>query len=514
MDRRQFLGFSAVSAFLTACGGGSAGSKIASSSVVEVPPAPTVVSKLSAEQWQGLSEQLNGELILPTNVVDYSQERLVFHTRFDHIYPQAVAKCRTTDDVIAVLSFVKQHDLHIVPRSGRHGYAGYSTTEGVVLDVSQLNSISIDDGYATIGAGARLVNIYDQLTNQSVCIPAGTCLSVGIAGLTLGGGFSVIGRAHGLTCDVLESAQIVTAQGELLTCNNNENSDLFWALRGGGGGNFGIVTSFVFRTHKTQDINVFEASFSFNDFEQLMSKWQVLAQSWPDEMWAQCLPNWINGSVRVTVRAFCLNQADEARSYWEQFIAAVHTSPLSNNESTESYRDIMLGNCVNNIPSCHLSVQSAGGRMQRSAFGASSDFFEGIIPPSGIKTLKGFIEKSINEGKYGMIIFNLLGGAIKHTEVTETAYPHRRANISAEYYAPINISSTNEQIDETQKWQNQFREIMAPWSTGGAYVNYMDPLILDWQQAYYAGNYYQLQKIKSKYDPEEMFNFTQSVELA
>ena len=147
----------------------------------------------------------------------------------------------------------------IAARSGGHSYAGYSTPDkGLVVDLGKLNTITVNpDGTADIGAGCRLADVYATLGGQGVCIPGGSCPSVGIGGLTLGGGIGVLTRLHGLTCDNLIEADIVTADGTLQTVNADNNPDLFWGLRGGGGGNFGIVTRFKFQTFAAPSINVF-----------------------------------------------------------------------------------------------------------------------------------------------------------------------------------------------------------------------------------------------------------------
>jgi FAD/FMN-containing dehydrogenase len=509
MDRRRFLSLSAASLAITACGGGST----ETSPPLPTIPTPPVSSNIADSDWQQLADKLTGDLIRPTNGKDYENSRLVFNTRFDHIYPQAIVLCQNDSDVISALAFVKEHNMQVTPRCGGHGYAGYSTTEGLVIDVTPINTITLDNDKVTIGAGARLVDVYDQLTTQGVCIPLGSCLSVGISGLTLGGGIGVVDRAYGLTCDNLLSAEIITAQGDKLQCNHTDNSDLFWALRGGGGGNFGVVTSFTFKTHATRDISVFEAYYSFDDFDEVMAQWQTLTQYWPNEMWGQITPNWINSnSPSLYIRAFCLNTQAEATPYWEDFINSINAVAQSNKVSTDSYRNIMLGTCSETIAACHISSQFPEGKMSRSAFASSSDYFDEIVPPIGIATLKSFIKDSISNKNRGMIIINTMAGAINSIEPSDTAFVHRKAIFSTEYYTYLPINSSDESIDKAQAWENSFREIMKPWSSGGAYVNYIDPLIEDWQYAYYGDNYARLRDIKLKYDPNKLFNMPQGIE--
>lgn len=465
MNRRQFMGFSAASFFLTACGGSESSSQSTPPLQTKPPAVPPVESMLSTEQWQALENNLTGRLILPTNTEHYSNARLVFNVRYDHIYPQAIVHCATEQDVMTALAFVKEHNMHVTSRSGSHGYTGNSTSEGLVIDVTPLNTITLNDGTARIGAGARLTDIYDQLTAQGVAVPLGSCLSVGIAGL----------------------------------------------VQGGGGGNFGVATAFTFKTHPTSDITVFEANFAFDDFEEVMANWQTLAQTWPDEMWGQCLPDWTSTIARVNVRAFCLNTQEVASVYWQGFLNRTNAIPTSSHVNTNSYRDVMLGNCSTSITSCHIATQFSGGRMPRGAFAASSDFFEKPIPPAGTAALKAFIEQSISSGNRGMIILNLMGGQIANIEATDSAFNHRNAQISAEYYTALSPSASNDRIDSTQQWQNSFRQLMSPWSTGGAYVNYLDPLISNWQHAYYGDNYLKLQQVKQHYDPQWLCKLPQGI---
>ncbi len=271
MDRRKFLAVSLASTALSACGGGggSTDSSVVSSSSVSS----------ASGVWSQLAAQLSGSVVLPGQN-DYEGLRRVYNTRFDHIKPVAVVRCTTAQDVQATLAFARTQQLAIVPRSGGHGYAGYSATEGIVLDLGQMNSIRIGPGTAIIGAGAKLVDIYDQLGAQGVGIPAGSCPTVGIGGLTLGGGIGIVDRAYGLTCDNLLAAEVVLADGRIIQCDADNHPDLFWALRGGGGGNFGVVTRFTFKTHTAADITTFDSYFDFNDFINVMQAWQA----WPETL--------------------------------------------------------------------------------------------------------------------------------------------------------------------------------------------------------------------------------------
>jgi FAD/FMN-containing dehydrogenase len=208
-----------------------------------------------------LKQKLSGALLLPEDA-GYADAKVGFNPLFDQQKPAAVAKCSSADQVRdCVLAAAGR--VPIAGRSGGHSYAGYSTpTGGLVIDVAPMSQIQIkDERTVVIGAGAKLKDVYEVLAQSRRCLPAGTCPTVGIAGLTLGGGVGVLTRKYGLTCDHLLSAEVVAADGRILTASAESEPDLYWALRGGGGGNFGIVTSFTFSTDPAPNLVVFSLKF-------------------------------------------------------------------------------------------------------------------------------------------------------------------------------------------------------------------------------------------------------------
>ena len=505
MDRRQFLALSVASFSLAACGGGDGAGSGNSSSSSSSSPGDHL-------PWGELDAQLGGELLRP-GAAAYENQRQVYNTRYS-ARPLAVIRCHSPGDVQASIAFARQHGLQLVPRCGGHGYAGYSASEGgLVLDLSPLNSIQLEGEIAHIGGGAKLVDIYDQLSTLGVCIPAGSCTSVGIGGLAQGGGIGIVDRAYGLTCDTLVAAQVVLADGSLVECSADQHPELFWALRGGGGGNFGVVTRFSFQTHTTTDITTLEAYFDFANFVAVMAAWQAWPDSLPDSIWAQVIPAWGTGAVspQLYLRAFCLGSQVDLAPHWQQFLAAAGAQPLWSSQSTNSYRSTMLGGCEPLPAACHLQSYHPAGRAGRSAFAASSDFVDQALDEAGLLVLRQAILDSRDQGNPGMMIMDLMRGAISRLAPGDTAFVHRAALFSIEYYSPFAPGTANSRIDQAQLWANGMRQILAPWSSGGAYVNYIDPLIEDWEQAYYGANYPRLQQVKASYDPEGFFRIPQGV---
>lgn len=503
MDRRRFLELSggATAALLAGCGGGGSGS-----SGGGVTPTPT------GPDWAGLKGGLNGQLVRPGDS-DYDSVRLLANMHFDAIKPVAIIKCASVADVQNGLAFVQKNGFLVTPRCGGHSWGGTSTINGVVLNVTPMNAIQVNnDGTAVVGAGARVAEVYDTLISQGVCIPSASCLTVGISGVTMGGGIGILDRKFGLTCDNLLSADVVTADGRLLTCDDTHEPDLFWAIRGGGGGNFGVATSFTFRTHPIQDITEAGAIFLNADFPAVFKAWQQWPQSLPDNIWGQIIMYSQGGGF--SVRAFCLGTASEMQPYWDAFVASTGATPYPGDATTpapyvtqRSYRDTVWAMCGGlSLNECSTQDYSPTGKVARYDEMLSSDFFNSLIPDAGISELVQIMDDARTAGTPISYIFDHMGGALGRVAPDATAFVHRNALFSLEYATWLADGTI---YDPTLP--NQLRARMKTWSSGGAYVNYMDPLLENWQTAYYGANYAKLQQVKAAYDPKRVFNMAQGV---
>ena len=228
----------------------------------------------------GLQAAIHGHVFKPSDP-GFADVAHVFNTRFDHVLPDAVARPINSPDVRDAIRFTVAHGVAVRARSGGHSYAGYSTLAGGVgLDLRKLNWVNFDStaGTATIGAGAQLIDVYAGLAKHGATLPGGTCPSVGVAGVTLGGGFGLASRHLGLTVDSLLAVKIVTADGQLRTVDQATDGDLLWALKGGGGGNFGVVTEFVFRAHPMPSTSTcFQIGWPWSSADEAIATWQSWA---------------------------------------------------------------------------------------------------------------------------------------------------------------------------------------------------------------------------------------------
>ena len=496
MDRRHFIAAAGSAGLLglNACGGGGDGTP------APAPPPP------AGPNWTSLQGVLSGSVLLPATA-GFAAAAPVFNAAYDGTVPQAVVRCTSVNDVAMSVNFAREYGVAVTARSGGHGYTGNSATTGMVIDVGALSSIVVGSGTATIGAGAKLVDIYDQLSTQGVCIPSGTCPTIGIAGITQGGGIGVVDRAYGLTCDHLVSAQVVLADGSMVSCDASTHADLFWALRGGGGGNFGIVTSMTFNTFATQDVTSFTATFAWTDAANVLAAWQAWPQVLPDSLWSGLV---LSASLAIEVSGIFIGSAADFTPIWTQFLASAGATPATQRIQPQSFHDAMLASCyAMTVSQCHLGSETSDGLVSRTAFAATSDFFNAELPTAGIQALLAAV--SAQQGSGLLVLMDLMGGAIARVAPDATAFVHRNALFSAQYYIQCGLGVPDPVVAQARGVVSGMRGAMSAWSSGEAYQNYLDPNLVDWQSAYYGANYARLVQVKALYDPTQMFKPAQGI---
>ena len=526
MHRREFLALCALGTLpgvLAACQDTSSSTAVAkSTSTQSVQSTPTKPSTLTDADWATLAKSLQGTLVRPDSS-QYATARQLFDPRYDSVQPAAIAYCATPTDVQTCLAFVRKFNLPFAPRSGGHNYNGYSTSTGLVIDVTQMHTVTVNTNAntATIGAGTRLVDVYNNLAQYGLVLPAGSCPTVGIAGLALGGGVGVIGRKFGLTCDNLLSAQVVTANGRVLTCDAQHDPDLFWSLRGGGGGNMGIVTSFTFQVHPVTTLTLFTLAWSWNDAAKVVDGWQHWAPQAPDEIWSNCLllaQKDKNASPIVHVNGVYVGTEGPLDTLLAQLINNIGITPTYRYVASPGILATMLyeAGCYNKtVPQCHLPSQDPNGQLVRDTSAVKSHYYVNTLSSQGINTLINAINTRqassiLGEGGIGMDAY---GGAINRVASDATAFVHRNALFSSQFSASWNASDPASVVGANRSWLNGTWQAMLPYATGTSYQNYVDPDLSDWQHAYYGANLARLQHVKAMYDPGNLFHFAQSIPL-
>ncbi|QQQ80409.1 FAD-binding oxidoreductase [Saccharothrix sp. 6-C] len=432
-------------------------------------------------RWARLRAHLAGELLLPGDG-GYDAARLPFNSLFDHHRPAAIARCVRVEDVQRCLEEARRGGVRVAARGGGHSYAAYSTPhDGLVVDLGPMNGVEVrPDGTAVIGAGARLGDVYAALAAAGRCLPLGNCPSVGIAGLTLGGGLGWVDRAYGLTCDWLRAARVVTVDSRRVTASADREPDLFWALRGGGGGNFGVVTSFEFATAPAPEVlTVFRLRFPAGSAADVLGAWQPWSSGAPDHVSSTCvvLPD---GSVDLTG------------------CSTGPGGPLLA-ELARLGLDAPLEHAEVDYPTATAIMTQ--GHPPRNAFRASSRIADGLWDDPAA------VAGTVRDKGSALLIVGALGGAIDRLGPTDTAYPHRGAPTSVEVFGTVGDLPREQVTREVDDAQAELAGLIG----AGTYINYLDPEQEDWAQTAYRHNLPRLRAVARRYDPDRVLRFPQAV---
>ncbi|MBP2471968.1 hypothetical protein JOF53_000840 [Crossiella equi] len=448
--------------------------------------------------FEGLRRAMTGQLVRPGEA-GYEAAARPWNLALPQRRPAAVAKVANRADVIACVQRAGGRGVPLVARSGGHSYAGYSTPdEGVVVDVSALNTVQVRaDGTAVIGSGARLIDVYSALAASGRALPGGTCSTVGIAGLTLGGGIGVFTRPFGLTCDHLQAATVVTADGATHTVTGNRDADLLWALRGGGGGHAGIVTDFTFTTVPAPRPVTLELAFPAERTATVLAAWHAWQHSAPDGLTTVCSigggaapNNRISGTWLGTVAAL------EARI--GELVVAVGANPTTRQVVERDYLAAMrhyAGCEAGSIQSCQLEPV---GSVPRESFRAGSRMLTQPVTPTSAERILA----AVRPQRDLVLLFDALGGRAGRVGAADTAYPHRNAFASVQVYSWNGANGPG---------VTQVQQALAPVVGNGSYVNYVNPEQTDWAGSYWGANRARLRGTVASYDPNGVFDFPHSV---
>jgi FAD/FMN-containing dehydrogenase len=464
--------------------------------------------------WSALADAIAGSLALPADAT-YQRQKLTENPRWDSAMPLAVLSAKTAADVAKALDFARKYELPIALRSGGHSYPGYSaggaTGTGVarslVIDTRPLDSIAFGaNNSVTIGAGASLAQVYNAVGARGRALAGGSCATVGIAGLTLGGGVGVLVRAYGLTIDSLEAVTIVTADGQQHTATASSNPDLFWACRGGGGGHLGVVTELTFSTLSAPQVTMFALSWPFSSAASVVKAWQGWAPSADSRLWSTL--KLLNGpkygaEPGLFVSGTWLGPASELNAQFAPFFAAAG-APASNLRGTHTYQDAMMryAGCAT-IPIAQCTT-APGGELVRESFGATSHIAYESLDEAGIAQLiqKVIAARALPGVREAGISIDALGGVVRNIAPDATAFPHRAALASVQYTATFPDGTNPAPLDD---YVRGFRSAMIPYWGEGAYVNYADASLPNPSASYFAGNAERLRDVRAKYDPHGFF---------
>jgi FAD/FMN-containing dehydrogenase len=457
--------------------------------------------------WGALERAVDGQVHRPGSP-GYEEARRPALDQFASVRPAAVVACRGEGDVAEVVRFAAATGLRAVPRSGGHCFAGRSSTEGIVIDVGPLDGVVLDGGRARIGAGTRLGRVYEVLAAELLAIPAGCGPTVGVAGLALGGGLGILGRRHGLTSDRLVAARIVLAGGRVLATDAEHEPDLFWALRGAGGGQFGVVTELTFDPVPAPAATVFALDWPLRDAGAVARAWQAWAPAEPEEVAASLLVVPPADPEEPAVRVFgaVLAAEAEARARLAGLVDAAGADPMTAVARHAGLRDAKA--LLDGLDAPGRALGAAPPPAAPVWRQSASEFFARPMPPEGHDALLAHLAGARVHAK---LDFMPWGGAYTRTPAGATAFPHRDAAFLLKHEVAAPLDASPGARARAREWLARSAALVAPWGTGGAYVNFPDPALADPLRAYHGANLERLRAIKARYDPGGAFSFAQAL---
>jgi FAD/FMN-containing dehydrogenase len=463
----------------------------------------TTSAGLATAPYADLAAALRGDLIVADDP-GYDQARAVYNAMIDK-HPAAIARCRDAADVIACVRFAREHDVEIAVRGGGHNAAGLGVWDGaLVIDLSLLRSTTVNPQDHTVRAdpGCTWGDVDHATVAFGMATPSGFIASTGVAGLTLGGGIGYLSRRFGLTVDNLLAADVVLAEGSLVTASESSHSDLFWALRGGGG-NFGIVTSFTFRCHDIGEAGMIIGGpvlYDLADTPEVMRWYRELLPSLPEE-----LNGWIGLLTIPPAPPF-------PEELWGRKACGIvwcYTGPHDRaDEVLEPVKTfgspLVIG--LQEMP--FTALQSAFDPLYPAGLQWywRADFFSEISDAA--------IDINL---KYGELLpsghstahFYPIDGAASRVPADATAFAYRDGGWAG---VIVGVDPDPANAAKVSQWAKDYWEELHPTSAGGAYVNFLMDEGQDRVKAAYRGNYERLSEVKRRYDPDNVFHINQNIQ--
>lgn len=471
--------------------------------VTSASPGSPTTTATNRPDWAGLARGLAGSLLRPGDGA-YLSAKLLFNPRFDASHPLAVVRAAHTADVVETIDFARRYGLAVRPRSGGHSYVGASSAnKAIQLDTRQLSGARYDAASRSVvvEGGTTLFDVHTALDAVGRTIPTGTCASVGAAGLTLGGGFGVEDRAYGLTCDAVESVTLVTADGRMVEADRSRDRDLFWGCRGGGGGNFGVLTEMRLGTFPADPMSFFYVRWADADTEAVLAGWQRRARVMPRSAWGNLHLDAAAGTG-VTPAVFGVSLAGSAEEEANALVAAVGRAPLARTTYTRSHHDgvLLLAGCSSRDDGqCHLPPK---GTLGREISIAGSDVLERPLSSVERHAVARLLRARASQGHGASAIFDPLGGVAAAPGAQATAFPWRAALGTVQWYVGLPTVPGPATTSATYGWiQEAHRAVRS--ASSGAYVNYLEPGRAI--STYYGVNYAGLRRLRRKYDPDGLF---------
>jgi hypothetical protein len=486
------------------------GALVAGGAAAALTPVSALVAKPAASRGRRTTPlpPLKGRWIGPDDI-GYAMAAWPNNSRWGDVRPLAIAMCADDEDVRKALLWAQENYKPFAIRSGGHSYAGFSTTTGVLIDVKPMNGVTVDwnKGTVLVQGGASNQDVASALRSRPYAVPSGRCPTVGTSGLVLGGGWGFAATHSGLTCDSLIATDVVLASGTKITASESTASDLFWAVRGGGGGNFGVNTSFTFNLAEVTDVTTFNIVWPPGRQVELMTSLQKMQLDNPRTistrtkvrpMQAGAMPQ--RSQLVVETLGLFWGKEKQLREILADTFRIQQPDPASIDIYEMAYwraRDYLL------------TDDPVG------MYDLKSSYVETSLDGAALETMLYWMTQwpggSLRQDNMGILF--AIGGKVKDRKRDETAYVHRNSNYIFEMeraWAPIDKDAV---VRAQAEWLNKYYDAMQKHVQPESYVNFPSRELTNWAQKYYGSNLERLSEIKSKYDRYDSFRFLQSIPL-
>jgi FAD/FMN-containing dehydrogenase len=452
------------------------------------------------ETFAALAAAIAGDVFLPGDA-GHQRARKMFIGRRDEVVPAAVVACACAADVVTTLAFVRRHEIPFAVRGGGHSFAEHSTSDGVVVDLGGLDAVEVRDDRVVVGAGVRVGALTDRLARDGLVVPVGWCRSVGVLGAVLGGGYGVLGRYYGLGADHLLAARVLLADGRIVRASAEEHPDLFWALRGAGGGSFGVLLSVELRTRPAVPLVTIGATWPNDRAADVVDAWQRYAPAAPRE-------------VNVELSLYAADFPDEAPVV-ALFGAVVGDTPeaahavLAHFPDAEEHRVATLppqvaaafcdypGDAAEHVLASLPAGERAALRLSRA------EFFARPLPRPMLAALTTHLARDRAYGVYRDLELIPWGGAIAAPHGGPIA--HRDEAFLVKHSVQTGTHATDATRAAATAWVTDSWAITHPAGTGRGYPNYPDPTRPADPAYYYGAHLPTLREVKATYDPADVF---------
>ncbi|MBB6327545.1 hypothetical protein FHS59_003188 [Algoriphagus iocasae] len=457
----------------------------------------TKVKDLNTSVIEAFASQIRGKVVFPEDE-EYNKTREVFNAMINK-HPGMFVMCQDVADVIYSVNFAREYDLLVAVRGGGHNGGGLGLCEeGMVIDLSGIKFVQVDLANSTVKVGGgNLWGEVDHATHPfGLAVPAGIISTTGVGGLTLGGGVGYLSRKYGLTIDNLLEAEMVLADGSFVTTNAKENPDLFWAIRGGGG-NFGIVTSFKFQAHPVKNIIGGPSFWPIEQIDEVMAWYHEFINNASEDL---------NGFIATMV----VPGPPFPEALHNKMFCAIVWSYLGDPAKQEEvFKPILdmnpIFHHVGEMPYPAIQTLFDGMLPPGLQWYWRGDYFKELGPEVRVKHLE--FGSKIPTPLSQMHLYPISGAASRVGE-EETPWAHRDAKYAGVY---VGVDPDPANAEKITKWCKDYWEALHPYSSGGAYLNFIQDEGQERIKASYKQNYERLAKIKQFYDPSNFFRVNQNI---